>query len=39
MFDIMNLIDDRFKHASSSVVLGAVKVFLHLARDDEVLSR
>jgi len=39
MFDIMNLLEDRFKHASSSVVLGAVKVFLHLTRDDESLSR
>ena len=38
MFDIMNLLEDRFKHASSSVVLGAVKVFLHLARDDDNLS-
>jgi len=35
MFDIMNLLEDRFKHASSSVVLGAVKVFLHLTKDDE----
>ena len=26
----MNLLEDRFKHASSSVVLGAIKVFLHL---------
>jgi AP-4 complex subunit beta-1 len=39
MFDIMNLLEDRFKHASSSVVLGAVKVFLHLTKDDENLSR
>lgn len=35
----MNLLEDRFKHASSSVVLGAVKVFLHLTKDDEALSR
>lgn len=35
MFDIMNLLEDRFKHASSSVVLGAVKVFLHLTHGDE----
>lgn len=33
-FDIMNLLEDRFKHASSSVVLGTVKVFLHLTKDD-----
>jgi hypothetical protein len=39
MFDIMNLLEDRFKHASSSVVLGAVKVFLHLTRNDENLCR
>lgn len=39
MFDIMNLLEDRFKHASSSVVLGAIKVFLHLAREDESLIR
>jgi AP-4 complex subunit beta-1 len=39
MFDIMNLLEDRFKHASSSVVLGAIKVFLHLTKDDEGLSR
>lgn len=38
MYDIMNLLEDRFKHASSSVVLGAVKVFLHLTKDDENLS-
>ena len=39
MFDIMNLLEDRFKHASSSVVLGAVKVFLHLTKDDDNLCR
>lgn len=39
MFDIMNLLEDRFKHASSAVVLGAVKVFLHLTRDDEQLAK
>lgn len=39
MFDIMNLLEDRFKHASSSVVLGAVKVFLHLTKEDENLAR
>lgn len=39
MFDIMNLLEDRFKHASSSVVLGAVKVFLHLTKDNDELSR
>lgn len=39
MFDIMNLLEDRFKHASTSVVLGAVKVFLHLTKEDDALSR
>lgn len=38
-FDIMNILEDRFKHASSSVVLGTVKVFLHLTKDDENLYR
>jgi hypothetical protein len=38
MFDIMNLLEDRFKHASSSVVLGAIKVFLHLSDHDPELS-
>ena len=36
---LQTLLEDRFKHASSSDVLGAVKVFLHLAKDDENLSR
>ena len=39
MFDIMNLLEDRFKHASSSVVLGAIKVFLHLTDGDSELSK
>lgn len=38
-FDIMNLLEDRFKHASSSVVLGTVKVFLHLTKDDSNLYK
>jgi len=39
MFDIMNLLEDRFKHASSSVVLGAIKVFLFLTDHDQTLSK
>ena len=39
MFDIMNLLEDRFKHASSSVVLGAVKVFINLSKNDENLAK
>lgn len=35
----MNLLEDRFKHASSSVVLGTVKVFLHLTKDDTNLYK
>jgi vesicle coat complex subunit len=35
----MNLLEDRFKHASTSVVLGAVKVFLNLTKDDKKLRR
>ena len=38
-FDIMNLLEDRFKHASSSVVLATVKVFLHLTKDDTLLYK
>lgn len=38
MFDIMNLLEDRFKHASSSVVLGAIKVFLHYTAEDKALQ-
>ena len=38
-FDIMNLLEDRLKHASSSVLLGAVKVFLNLTKDNEMLSK
>lgn len=38
-FDIMNLLEDRLKHASSSVLLGAVKVFINLTKDDKNLSR
>jgi hypothetical protein len=39
MFDIMNLLEDRFRHASSSVVLGSIKIFLHFAKDDPELLR
>lgn len=38
-YDIMNLLEDRLKHASSSVLLGSVKVFLNLTKDDPVLSK
>ena len=39
MYDIMNLLEDRFKHASSSVVLGAIKVFLHMTADQPEISK
>jgi AP-4 complex subunit beta-1 len=38
-YDIMNLLEDRFKHASSSVVLGAIKVFLHITDHDPELAK
>ena len=38
-FNIMNLLEDRFKHASVSVVLGTVKVFLHLTKDNADLYK
>ena len=38
-YDIMNLLEDRLKHASSSVLLGAVKVFINLTKDDKTLSK
>ena len=39
MFNIMNILEDRFKHASSSVVLGAIKVFLHMTANDANLAK
>lgn len=39
MFDIMNLLEDRFKHASSSVVLGAIKVFLHMTAEEPEICK
>ncbi|CAA7402731.1 unnamed protein product [Spirodela intermedia] len=30
IFDIMNLLEDRLQHANGAVVLGTIKVFLHL---------
>ena len=38
-YDIMNLLEDRLKHASSSVLLGAVKVFINLTKNDSALSK
>lgn len=38
-FDIMNLLESRLKHASSSVLLGAVKVFINITKDDEFLTK
>jgi AP-4 complex subunit beta-1 len=33
VFDILNVLDDRLKHANSGVVLAAGKLFLHFTRD------
>jgi len=33
MFDIMNIFEDRLKHASSTIVLGCVKAFLHFTEE------
>ncbi|CAG9324707.1 unnamed protein product [Blepharisma stoltei] len=35
--DILNILEERLKHASSSVVLGCIKVFLNLTKDSPVL--
>jgi AP-4 complex subunit beta-1 len=37
MFDMMNLLEDRLKHANSAVVLAATKVFLNFTRNMEKL--
>jgi len=38
MFNIMNLLNDRFRHSNSAVVLGTVKVFLNLTKNNQELS-
>jgi len=35
----MNLLESWLKHASSSVLLGAVKVFLNITRGDSFLQK
>ena len=39
LFDIMNIMEDRLKHSSSSVVLGCVKVFLNFTKGNDYLTR
>ncbi|XP_064391971.1 uncharacterized protein LOC135339670 [Halichondria panicea] len=44
LFDILNVLDDRLKHANSGVVLGTISLFLHLTNDltdlqEDVYSR
>eukprot|EP00053_Salpingoeca_punica_P012973 m.116554 g.116554 ORF g.116554 m.116554 type:complete len:782 (+) comp16080_c1_seq1:112-2457(+) len=44
VFDIMNILEERLKHANSGVVLGAANLFIRLTRDmpdiqDDVLHR
>lgn len=38
-FDIMSALEDKLRHASSSVVLGCIKVFLNYTKDDPVLLK
>lgn len=33
LLDIMNVLDERLKHSSSSIVLGCVKIFLNFTKD------
>ena len=33
MFDMLNVLDDRLSHANCGVVMGAVRLFLHLTQD------
>ena len=41
MFDIMNLLEDRLKHACSSIVMGTIKIFLNFTKgkDDELYQQ
>lgn len=39
MFDIMNLLEDRLKHANSAVVMGTVKVFLYFTQSMPQIHR
>ncbi|CAG9329177.1 unnamed protein product [Blepharisma stoltei] len=39
MLDILNILEDRLRHASSSVVLGCIKVFMNMTKDNPVLLK
>lgn len=39
MLDILNILEDRLRHASSSVVLGCIKVFLNFTKENPVLIK
>ena len=39
MLDILNILEDRLKHSSSSVVLGCIKVFLNYTKDNQLMTR
>ena len=38
MLDILNILEERLKHSSSSVVLGCIKVFLNYTRDNQLMT-
>ena len=39
MLDILNILEERLKHSSSSVVLGCIKVFLNYTKDNQLMTR
>ena len=39
MLDILNILEERLKHSSSSVVLGCVKVFLNYTKENPLMTR
>lgn len=39
MLDILNILEEKLKHSSSSVVLGCIKVFLNYTRDNQLMIR
>lgn len=39
MLDILNILEDRLRHASSSVVLGCIKVFMNLTKENAALLK
>lgn len=39
LLDIMNVLDERLKHSSSSIVLGCVKIFLNFTKDNPTIHK